>query len=399
MIRMFAALRSGHWPSLLGAWLHFEISFMIWLLVGALGVLIAEDFQLTATEKGLLVAAPLLSGAMLRLIVGPSSDRYGTKATGAALLLCELIVLIGGWLGPASYGQVLAVGIGLGVAGASFAVALPLASRVYPPAHQGLAMGIAASANSGGVLAAFFAPRLGHALGWQPTFGVMAIPVFLTLVLFMLLVRDPSAHARRPAAAPWWVGTLELLRETRTFFFCLLYAITFGGFVGLGSFLPIFFHDQYGLDSLDAGSVTALCVLGGSLARPLGGYAADRIGGLRLLGLLFPTLTALALAAGQFLPVRWEGAVLVLTVGTMGLGNGAVFQAVWHGFAKQIGTAAGVIGAAGGLGGFLLPAGLGALKDVTGSYRSGFVFFAAAAAVAAMAVALVRRRERRASAR
>lgn len=395
MIPVFTALRSGHWPSLLGAWLHFEISFMVWLLVGALGVLIAADFQLTATEKGLLVAAPLLSGALLRLVVGPSSDRYGTKVTGAALLVCELVVLIGGWLAPPSYGQTLAVGVGLGVAGASFAVALPLASRVYPLSHQGLAMGIAASANSGGVLAAFFAPRLGHALGWQATFGAMAIPVLVTLALFLLLVREPSARAGRQPVAPWWAGTLELLREPGTYFFCLLYAITFGGFVGLGSFLPIFLHDQYGLDSLDAGSVTALCVLAGSLARPLGGYAADRFGGLRLLSLLFPALAALALGAGQFLPVGWEAIVLVLTVGTMGLGNGAVFQAVWHGFAKQIGTASGVIGAAGGLGGFLLPAGLGALKDVTGSYRAGFVLFAAAAAAAAVSVVLVRRRARR----
>jgi NNP family nitrate/nitrite transporter-like MFS transporter len=396
MSRILAALRSGHWPSLFGAWLHFEISFMIWLLIGALGVLIAKDLHLTATQKGLLVAAPLLGGALLRIVIGPCSDRYGPKPTGAAVLVCELLVLLWGWLGPATYQQVLAVSLGLGIAGASFAVALPLASRVYPPAHQGLAMGIAASANSGGMLAAFFAPRLGRVLGWQNTLAVMAVPVLLTLLLFLVLVRDPAARTRHGEGVPWWAGTIELLREPATYWFCFLYAITFGGFVGFGSFLPIFLHDQYGLDLLDAGSLTALCVLAGSLTRPMGGYAADHLGGLRLIGLLFPALAGLTIAAGQFLPIRWEAALLVLTVAVMGLGNGGVFQAVWHRFEKQIGTASGLIGAAGGLGGFLLPAGLGVLKDTTGTYRSGFLLFAVASAVAAMAVAVMRKRDRQA---
>jgi NNP family nitrate/nitrite transporter-like MFS transporter len=394
MKKFLTALRSGHWPSLLGAWLHFEISFMIWLLIGALGVLIAADFQLTATQKGLLVATPLLGGALLRLIVGPCSDRFGPKPTGSALLVCEFLVLVWGWLAPATYHHLLAVSAALGVAGASFAVALPLASRVYPPAHQGLAMGIAASANSGGVLAAFFAPRLGQALGWQATFGVMAVPVLVTLILFLVLVRDPAARTAREAVAAW-AGTRDLLHQPATYWLSLLYAITFGGFVGFSSFLPIFLHDQYGLDLLTAGSVTALCLLAGSLARPVGGYLADRIGGLRLLALLFPAIAALTIAAGQLVPMPGAAPVLVLTITAMGLGNGGVFQVVWHRFEKQIGTASGLIGAAGGLGGFLLPAGLGAIKDAAGSYGAGFVLFAAASAFAAMTVAMIIRRDRR----
>ncbi len=153
---MWKAFRSGHWPTLLGAWLHFEVSFMAWLLIGALSVPIASEFGLTATEKGLLVALPLLGGAFLRVVVGFGSDWYGPKVMGLSVLTCELAAVVWGWLGAASYGQVLAVGLLLGVAGTSFAVALPIASRAYPPAHQGLAMGVAASANSGTVLSMFF---------------------------------------------------------------------------------------------------------------------------------------------------------------------------------------------------------------------------------------------------
>ena len=137
MKTVIGALRSGHWPSLAGAWLHFEVSFMAWLLIGGLGLSIAAEFGLTATQKGLLVAVPLLGGALLRVIVGASSDRFGPKSIGLALLGCECLALVWGWLDASSYLQVLGVGLLLGAAGASFAVALPLASRAYPPAHQG----------------------------------------------------------------------------------------------------------------------------------------------------------------------------------------------------------------------------------------------------------------------
>src|SRR5690348_459859 len=166
-MRTFGGLRSGHWPSLLAAWLHFETSFVAWLLIGALSGFIANEFGLTSTEIGLLVGIPLLGGAMLRIPVGLASDRVGIKRTGLVLLFAEGAALLWAWLSASDYVQLLTVGLLLGSAGASFAVALPLASRAYPPSHQGLTMGVAASGNSGTFLAAYFAPRLAEHVGWH----------------------------------------------------------------------------------------------------------------------------------------------------------------------------------------------------------------------------------------
>lgn len=396
MQQVLRGLRSGHWPSLLGAWLHFELSFIVWLLVGAMGVMIAEEFGLTATQKGVLVAVPLLSGALLRVAVGLSSDQVGPKRTGLLLLVLELVALLGGWLNATTYLSLLAVGLLLGVAGASFAVALPLASRAYPPAHQGLVMGITASGNSGAVLAAFFAPRLGEIVGWHGVFGLMAGPVAATLVLFAWLVR-PDAELLAPHPQPrhpqlrqvrWWRRAGGALRQPSMYWLCFLYGVTFGGFVGLASFLPIFFHDEYGLKVVTAGTMTAACGLAGSLTRPVGGYLADRLGGLQVLWGLFPVIGILTATVGLLPPITWAAPLMILAMAAMGLGNGVVFQVVSERFKNQIGVASGLIGAAGALGGFFLPSLLGLLKDLVGTYRAGFLLFSTVCVVAWGTVAL-----------
>lgn len=386
------SLRSGHWPSLFAAWLHFEVSFMAWLLVGALGVLIAEDFGLTASQKGLLVATPLLGGALLRILVGFCSDRFGTKKTGLILLIGESVVLLWGWLGATTYLEALGVGLLLGVAGASFAVALPLASRAYPPAHQGLAMGVAASGNSGVVLVAFFAPRFAQAVGWHGVFGVMAVPVILTALVYAALVQREIGGAR-PGEA-WWPMVVQSLRRRSMYWLCFLYAVTFGGFVGLCSYLPIFFHDQYGLSPVTAGTVTAVCGLAGSLIRPLGGFVADRRGGALILRFLFPLIGVLTICVAQLPPFVWAAPLMVAILATLGFGNGVVFRVVSDHFPQEIGVAAGLIGAAGGLGGFVLPSLVGHFKDLTGSYAPGLLVLAVLALVAWTTVELVLRNRR-----
>lgn len=365
---------------------------MAWLLVGALGVSIAEEFGLSPTEKGLLVACPLLGGTILRVGVGLASDWFGPKTTGLWLLAGVMGAVVWGWLGATNYGHVLGMGLLLGVAGASFAVALPIASQAYPPAHQGLALGVAASANSGAVLAMYFAPWLSQLVGWHGVFGLMMAPLGVTFFLFWLFVRPDACVSRTERHPRWWQELSDMMGRPSVYWLCLLYAVTFGGFVGLCSMLPIFLHDQYGLNVIDAGSVTALCGLLGSLIRPFGGFVADRFGGIVVLGPVFAAIAGLMAGLGQLPPIGWAVSLLLGAIATMGFGNGVVFQVVSERFPKQIGVASGIIGAAGGFGGFLLPLWLGVLKDLSGTYRTGLWLFAVVSVVATVSVALTIRR-------
>lgn len=380
-------LQAGHRPTLVCSFLYFDISFMIWVLVGALGVFISKDFGLTPTQKGLMTALPILGGALLRLPMGILTERWGARRTGILGMVLTLIPLAWGYLRAEAFGEVLAFGLLLGIAGASFAVALPLASRWYPPQYQGLAMGIAGAGNSGTLLATLFAPRLAQWLGWHAVFGLAMVPLLLTLLCFALFAKEsPAQPAPRPLA-----DHLLVMRERDALWFCLFYSVTFGGFVGLASFLSIFFHDQYGLTKVQAGDFTTLCVFAGSMFRALGGYLADRLGGIRLLEVLFVAVAALMLGVSTLPPLATVTVLLFFGMMSLGMGNGAVFQLVPQRFGHQVGVVTGVVGAAGGFGGFFLPALLGALKDATGSYGAGFMAFAAGAVLAFVVLLAVRR--------
>lgn len=378
--------RSGHWPSLFCAFLYFDTSFMLWTLVGALGVFIAQAFHLSPGQKGLLVAIPLLGGSILRIVLGVATDHFGPRKVGMAGMTLTLVPLLWGWLHSSSLGDLWGVGLMLGVAGASFAVALPLASRWYPPRFQGLAMGIAGAGNSGTVFSALFAPRLAEHFGWRAVFGLAMVPLMIALTVFALLAKDgPVKSAPKPLTS-----YLKILRERDIWWFNGFYMVTFGGFVGLASFLPIFFFDQYGVTKVQAGSFAALCVFAGSLLRPFGGYMADRVGGIKVLSFLY-AVTALLLAAIASLPsLPIALPLLFATMACLGTANGSVFQLVPQRFSREIGVATGVVGAAGGLGGFFLPTLLGSLKGLAGTYAAGLMVFALAAACAMFAMLHVR---------
>jgi NNP family nitrate/nitrite transporter-like MFS transporter len=194
--------RAGHTPTLFSAFLYFDVSFMVWVLLGALANAIALDFGLSAAQQGLMVAVPLLGGALLRLVLGVLTDALGARRTGILGMGLTVVPLLMGWLWADSFSKVVLVGLLLGVSGASFAAALPLASRWYPPQYQGLAMGIAGAGNSGTALATFFGPRIAQAWGWHAVFGLALVPLVLTLAVFVLLARDsPSQPAPQPLAA------------------------------------------------------------------------------------------------------------------------------------------------------------------------------------------------------
>ena len=360
--------RAGHAPTLVSAFLYFDVSFMVWVILGPLGPFIGEAYHLSATQKGLLTAVPLLGGSFFRPILGFMTERLGGRKTGLIGMAATLLPLVLAWQVAGTFHAFLALGLLLGIAGASFAAALPMASAWYPPEHQGLAMGIAGAGNSGTILATLFAPRLAQAIGWRNVFGIAIIPVVAVWIIFFVMAKN--APGARPIKR--WADYKAMLRLPDTGWFCFFYSLTFGGFVGLASYLSIFFHDQYHLSKVHSGDFTTLVVLVGSFLRPVGGVLADRFGGYRLLvGLLAGAGACLAGVAT--LPPAWLAlAFLAIGMGLLGMGNGSVFQLVPQRFANSVGIMTGIVGAAGGLGGFLLPSLLGVVKDRTGSFGIGF---------------------------
>lgn len=385
-------LKSGHWPTLLAAFLYFDLSFMVWVMLGPLGVQIAKDLGLTAAQKGLMVATPVLAGALLRIVMGILVDHLKPKMAGAIGQVIVMAALLVAWLtGIDSYGRVLTLGVALGMAGASFAVALPLASRWYPPQHQGAALGIAGAGNSGTVLAALFAPGLAIAFGWNNVFGLAIIPLAMVFVAYLLLARDsPECPPAKPLA-----DYLKVLRDRDAWWFMFFYSVTFGGFVGLASSLTIYFNDQYGLSPVVAGYCTAACVFAGSLVRPVGGILADRVGGIKSLSLMYVLASIFLFVVSFGLPQTWMGlAVFVLAMLVLGMGNGAVFQLVPQRFRKEIGVMTGLVGMAGGVGGFYLASSLGYSKQLTGTYQAGLLVFACLAVTALVGLTFVKGRWR-----
>ena len=366
--------KAGHTPTLLSAFLYFDVSFMVWVILGPLGPFIGEALKLTAPHKGFLTAVPLLGGSIFRLVLGVMTERIGGRRTGLIGLAISLLPLLIGWQFAHSFRDFLVMGLLLGVAGASFAAALPLASGWYPPEYQRLAMGIAGAGNSGTLFATLFAPRVARAFGWHSVFAFAMIPVIVVWILFASLAKD----ARKPVQRKRWTDYTSALRVADTGWFCFIYSLTFGGFSGLVSFLSIFFHDQYRLTGVQAGDLTTIVVVFGSFLRPVGGMLSDRVGGYRMLLFLLGGIAVCLGAVGTLPPLGVALAFLVLAMGMLGMGNGAVFQLVPQRFPGEVGLLTGIVGAAGGLGGFMLPNILGTLKDASGSFGTGFAVCALA---------------------
>jgi len=385
-------LKAGHLPTLFAAFLYFDLSFMVWVILGPLGVQIAKDLGLDAAQKGLMVATPVLAGALLRIVLGILVDHIGPKWTGALAQIVVIGGLLAAWFfGVHAFWKILAVGVVLGVAGASFAVALPLASRWYPAEHQGTALGIAGAGNSGTVLAALLAPSLAVLFGWQTVVALAAIPLTLVFIAYLRLAKD-SPDRPPPKALPDYFRVLKIGDAWWLMFF---YSVTFGGFVGLAASLTIYFNVEYGLNAVTAGYFTAACVFAGSMVRPLGGAIADRVGGVRSLSAMYCVAAAALALISLGLPQSWMAlAVFVLAMLALGMGNGAVFQLVPQRFGREIGVMTGIVGMAGGIGGFYLGASLGYSKQFTGSYQLGFLLFAGLAALALIGLTGVKKRWR-----
>lgn len=383
--------KSGHWPTLLTAFLYFDVSFMVWTVMGPLGAHVGRSLDLTDSQKGLLVAFPILAGAVLRIVLGLAADHFGAKRTGVAAQLLVAAGLAGAWIwGLPTFSAALVMGIVLGFAGASFAVALPQAGRWYPPHMQGLVLGLAGAGNVGVVLDSLIAPRLAEAFGWKNVFGFALIPVLLVLAVYTLFAKDAPGPVARKSLSDY----LRVLKDRDAHRFCFYYTVSFGGFVGLASSFVLYFTGQYGLSPVRAGDLAALCTLVGALARPVGGAVADRVGGTRALTYFYIGAAACLLAAAV-LPALWLNVmVLLVASGCFGMANGSIFQLLPQRFPREMGLMAGLVGCFGGIGGFVLATSMGFSKGWSGSYAPGFLLFAVLTATALAGLCSVKYRWR-----
>jgi len=386
------ALRdNGHWPTLATSFLYFDVSFMVWTLLGALGALIAPTLQLSADQKFLMVSTPILAGAFLRIALSLLVDRIGTKTTG---LLAQLVVITSlaiAWkFGISSLSEALWLGVALGLAGASFAVALPQSGRWYPPHMQGVVLGLAGAGNIGVVIDHLAAPRIAAVWGWQAVFGAALIPLVFAFVLYAIFSKEPPGEYKKKKLSDYG----RLLGEKDAHWFCFFYTVSFGGFVGLATAFAIYFSDQFQLKPVHAGEMAAFCTLVGAIGRSFGGALADKLGGIKSLS-VFYSIAAVAMVVAALFDNLWIcGGAFFIASGAFGMCNGSVFQLLPQRFARDISLMTGLVGCGGGIGGFILGRLFGLSKEYTGSYTSGIIFFASLALVALGGLFLVKKRWR-----
>ncbi len=366
--------RSGATLALTLGTLAFAVAFAAWSLLSPLSSGIQRNLNLSEFQISVLIAVPVILGSLLRLPLGIMTDRYGGRHVFTGLLLLALPALL--ILSQAtSYTTLLLGGLWLGLSGASFAVGVPFVSRYYPPERQGFALGVYGAGNIGTAITARLAPQIANGWGQAAVFYVFMALIVAMAVVFWLLARDAPAPANAPK--PSLANSMAVLRSERlAWLFSLFYFVTFGGFVALSLYLPKLLVDLYGITPLDAGNRVFVFVLLATIARPLGGWLADRWGGGRILQAVFLVVTLMAgvlALTTQLIPLT---IACLLIAWFLGLGNGAVFKLVAQYFPGRTGTVTGIVGAAGGLGGFFPPLIMGAVRQALGGYTVGFVLLA-----------------------
>ncbi len=405
----------GHTATLFMAFLYFDMSFMVWTMLGPLSTEISEALALngyimSASEKATLLSLPILSGAILRIVLGFGVDKLGAKTTALISQSIVIAALLSTYLQGDSitYNQLLIVALGLGFAGASFAVALPQAGQWYPPKLQGVVLGIAGAGNIGVVVDFLFAPKIAEIWGWNTVFGVGAFMAIIVFIAYLFLAKDApeSVYKANPKKLSDYG---KLLKDKDTWWFSLFYAVSFGGFVGFAGYMKVYLMNTYqadmsafGLDMLNesnvkviAGYFGALCIFAGAILRPVGGNIADKIGGVKSLYFFYGMVVCLAVInALVILPFFVAIIILFLTMACLGMANGAVFQLVPQRFGKDIGIMTGLVGCAGGLGGTALIQTLGWSKGAFDGYSAGFLIFAGVVVIAISGISLVKTRWR-----
>ena len=361
----------GATRALVLATLALAVNFWAWNLLGPLAPTYRELLSLTPFQVSLLVAVPALIGSLARIPIGALTDRYGGRimfTAVTALTIAPVLFLAT----TTAYPALLAGGLLLGLGGASFAVGIPFVNAWTPPKRRGLALGIYGAGNVGTAVSGFLSPSIADAMGRPAAFLVVAAALAAMAVVFFLFGRD--APGRVPSTGSMTTRFVEAVKLPIARDLALLYAITFGGFVAFGAYLPTFLVDAYGLEVGDAALRAAGFIVLATATRPVGGALADRFGGVPVL------LTSLVAIGVGAIVTAFEPGIVTATVGfltiaaALGAGNGAVFALVGRRSPpSQVGSVTGLVGAAGGLGGFLPPIIMGLVVQATGSYAIGLM--------------------------
>ena len=437
MKQVIASLRSGNWKALLACFLYFDTGFTAWVMFGPLAPYVSKQLSLSPTQAGFLVAVPVLSASIVRVTLGnlfQSVDGRRLALLGISISAIPSLILLFPFV--PTYSMLLMLGALLGIGGASFAIALPMAGSSYPPRVQGLVLGLAAAGNIGAVVDGFVFPTLAQHFGWQHVDGGRAAAAcphgggrdavggrsqrqerqrFARVCRLRGLIAErdgAGAAGERRIVRPWKGGPTAApgprcrrracraaaqvsepcSRERDTWVVMLVYSITFGGFVGMSSYVSLLLTTQYELSKVDAGMIMAGLSFTGAMVRPVGGLLADRLSGVKVLLVLLLAIALCNIGFAMLMPpLPGAVALLVALYLCFGLGNGATFQLVPHRWKGKTGLMTGIIGAAGGIGGFYLPVVMGMAKESTGSYQLGFTTFGILAALAFALVVVLHR--------
>lgn len=368
-----AFIKAGHSPTLLASFIYFTYCCGVWVTNGAMAPFIKESLQLSPTQIGVLLSVPIFAGALMRSPLGILSQYIGRKNATLVEMSGIAIALAFGYFYVQTFNELLAMGVLLGIAGASFGVALSLGSGSFPARYKGLAMGLVGAGNVGTSISALLAPQLAQAYGWKAVYGLAALGLMLPMIVMIVLAREPddvdkNASFREHTACMF---------EKDGWAFSLIYAITFGGFIGLTTFLPSYYYDQFKVSKVQAGQLTMLAAFMGAALRIFGGWISDHWGGINTLTTVLAIITVTLLLCGL------SGGSLVLTTlllmlcfAALGAGNGALFQLVPLRWPRTTAVAGSMIGEIGALGGGLVPNAMGLSKQYAGTYFWGFALFA-----------------------
>jgi len=382
------SLRTRQWSVAVMSTVAFTVCFAVWMMFAVIGIPIKKMLDLNATQFGLLTATPVLTGSLVRVPLGMWTDKFGGRIVLFILMLSTVIPI---WLiGYATeYWQFLVLGLFVGLAGGSFSVGTPYVARWFDKKHQGFAMGVFGAGNSGAALNKFVAPAIVVAFGWIFVPQAYAVAMLITAIAFWFFTYSDPAHL-----VPGHVTyrrQLECLRDPRVWKYCQYYSIVFGGYVALSLWMVNYYVGEFGLDIRVAALLAACFSLPGGVLRAIGGWMSDQWGAHRVtwwvMWVSWICLFLLAYPATSYTvdtingPVTftlkhnvWTFTFLMFLLGiAWAFGKASVFKYIADEFPTNIGTISGVVGLAGGLGGFVLPIMFGALLDLTGVRSTAFM--------------------------